>query len=54
MNPRRPTPAGLKPAPLDLARAPPLQVRPYTRVPVFYFHGLISVMWTPDADGLLG
>ena len=23
MNPRRPTPAGLEPAPLDLARAPP-------------------------------
>ncbi len=24
LNPRRPTPAGLKPAPFDLARAPPL------------------------------
>ena len=23
MNPRRPTPAGLEPAPFDLARAPP-------------------------------
>ena len=24
LNPRRPTPAGLEPAPFDLARAPPL------------------------------